>query len=126
MYRDLASPLVIKPAYTNALGIGKYASTIGGLAAMVKYIDGKPLGKDGKYMKDYRRGVVMESNQATTVVVSCVNSSPGIIIVTKEGATTISGSNAHMKPIHVALVNVTVLGDDGNNSFNKPAPGIGF
>ncbi|GKE46937.1 hypothetical protein Tco_1478195 [Tanacetum coccineum] len=81
-------------------------------------------------MKDYRRGVVMESNQATTVVVSCVNSSPGIISVMKEGATTISGSNAHMKSIHVALVNVTVLGDDGNNSFNKPAPnvelGLGF
>ncbi|GKE50045.1 hypothetical protein Tco_1481303, partial [Tanacetum coccineum] len=64
---------------------GKYESNKGGLAAMVKYIDGKPLGKDGKSMKDYRKGVAMESNQATTVVASCVNSSdPRIISVTKE------------------------------------------
>ncbi|GKB87848.1 hypothetical protein Tco_0960120 [Tanacetum coccineum] len=85
---------------------GKYASTIGGLAAMVKYIDGKPLGKDGKSMKDYRRGVVMESNQATTVVVSCVNSSPGIISVTKKCRQQFS-VQPHIKPFHVALDNVT-------------------
>ncbi|GJX87405.1 hypothetical protein Tco_0339419 [Tanacetum coccineum] len=104
---------------------GKYESNKGGLAAMVKCIDGKPLGKDGKSIKDYRKGVVMESNQATTVVALCVNSSdPGIISVTKEGTTTVLGTNAHMKPIHAALVNVTVLDDDGNNSINKPAPNV--
>ncbi|GJR50916.1 hypothetical protein Tco_1401437 [Tanacetum coccineum] len=104
---------------------GKYASNKGGLAAMVKYIDGKPLGKNGKSMKDYCKGVVIESNQATIAVASCVNSSyPGIISVTKEGTITVSGTNAHMKPIHAALVNVTILGDDGNNSINKLAPNV--
>nr|GEX93404.1 hypothetical protein [Tanacetum cinerariifolium] len=75
---------------------GKYASNKGGLAVMVKYIDGMPLGKDD----------------------------PGIISVMKEGTTTVLGTNAHMKPIPAALVNVTILGDDGNNSINKPAPNV--
>ncbi|GJX46457.1 retrovirus-related pol polyprotein from transposon TNT 1-94 [Tanacetum coccineum] len=46
------------------------------------------------------------------------------------GTTTVSITNAHMKPIQAALVNETVLVADSNNSINKPAPnvelGLGF
>ncbi|GJR16761.1 hypothetical protein Tco_0965288 [Tanacetum coccineum] len=110
---------------------GKNASIMGGLAAKMKNIDGKLLGKDGKPMKDYHNSMVMKYNQATTVVASCVNSSDyGIISVTNEGTTTVSITNAHMKPIQAALVNETVLVADSNNSINKPAPnvelGLGF
>ncbi|GJU48524.1 hypothetical protein Tco_1218079 [Tanacetum coccineum] len=111
--------------------IGKNASIMGGLAAKMKNIDGKLLGKDSKPMKDYRNSVVMKYNQATNVVAICVNSSDyGVISVTNEGTTTVSITNAHMKPIQAALVNETVLVADSNNSINKPASnvelGLGF